>query len=1004
MKRLPIWCLTCITVLACKAEPVRSPTQPTVIQAKAPPSVPVLVSEPRIQELPSGARKPMVVDVPIRANRLLSAVVEDYEISEVALPAEWQSPAAAESPVTHVSVEGEAEAPFSFVVPGGAVSLARSAVNLNADALWIRREKAQAGQPLRVHLFTAASDVEAGYAYTVEVGAGVTSPEAQPKPEKVLNLFLQALASFAAPQSTKFRFYATAARLFTSAAGGRAKSTRSANGLGDTRLSSDWQELMSLTSGLTSVEGALQRSSGLANANQQEPATVPLSLLSPPRLTQHPWPQMLKLLKQPVPDEPLAKATPAEFYYLRAKGLSALFQLLDEADAWITPALGLIENRMEDRGLALRYQTLLGLKRTPLSQLLGPALVEQVALVGSDPFIPLGSDVTLLFQVKNSAAFALALAKNLEELTATHGKASVSSSDHAGSEITLSETADQHVRRFSAVSGHTFIISTSRAALERVLDTLGGTHRSLANESDFRYMLARDRGVPEDILAYAGDRFLTAIVSPEARILDARRKLARSELLGVSYAALAHAWAFGKLPDSAATLQKRLLLDRKMLFHFDGGPITFDSQNGPSSKWGSPSALTSLIDLEAPKKVSAAEQLAYQDFVHSYESLWSDAIDPIALRIKINESPSLHSLSARLRILPLIADRQYREIAELVGDVRLTAPKLEHGLRMLFSIAKDSSLRRELDGSSRSFLGKSLSLNWVGDWAFVGLNDQASVANALLPHMRPALRPGSEPPRELESALKLPLFAGIGIKSPTLAALAFAAARNKLTDFGSGLVQLLPEQKYRGLSILTVKGPDAVTVYAALSQHAFYVSLDLPTLESLLEDDLSGKLPQTLARRPDATHQFFVDLSGRHNGGLVTSLMWGLEQMADEAPDSSRARAQALLLALGAADASEQRRIAESYLGGVPLTRDGRQFELTASGVGEEMRGTEHSPNWPVLPVLNSPIERILAGFRAMRSSISFDAEPSPNPERQERSLAIELEVSRNVNSPGATP
>jgi len=39
-----------------------------------------------------------------------------------------------------------------------------------------------------------------------------------------------------------------------------------------------------------------------------------------------------------------------------------------------------------------------------------------------------------------------------------------------------------------------------------------------------------------------------------------------------------------------------------------------------------------------------------------------------------------------------------------------------------------------------------------------------------------------------------------------------------------------------------------------------------------------------------------------------------------------------------------------------------------------------------------------------MRSSISFDAEPSPNPERPERSLEIELEVTRNLNSPGAAP
>jgi|GEM_PF-1429366 len=119
---------------------------------------------------------------------------------------------------------------------------------------------------------------------------------------------------------------------------------------------------------------------------------------------------------------------------------------------------------------------------------------------------------------------------------------------------------------------------------------------------------------------------------------------------------------------------------------------------------------------------------------------------------------------------------------------------------------------------------------------------------------------------------------------------------------------------------------------------------------------------------------------------------------------SSRARARALLLALGSADAPELREIAENYLGAIPLTRDGRSFELTASGIGKKLRGTEHSPNWPALPVPKSPIERILQSVQRMRSSISFDAEPSPNPERPERSLEIELEVTRNLNSPGAAP
>ena len=50
-----------------------------------------------------------------------------------------------------------------------------------------------------------------------------------------------------------------------------------------------------------------------------------------------------------------------------------------------------------DYDLAARYEAELGLRQGPLTKLLGPTVVDDLAVVGSDPYLREGSDLSLVF-------------------------------------------------------------------------------------------------------------------------------------------------------------------------------------------------------------------------------------------------------------------------------------------------------------------------------------------------------------------------------------------------------------------------------------------------------------------------------------------------------------------------------------------------------------------------------------------------------------------------------
>ena len=146
---------------------------------------------------------------------------------------------------------------------------------------------------------------------------------------------------------------------------------------------------------------------------------------------------MMGRLKATAPLEPMASAVPAEFWYVRAKSVGAVFRLANQVDAWGTPAVSIFDQEATELDLADRYETELGVARSALGKAVGDEVIASVALCGSDPYFREGTDMTALFLVKNAPLFRAALAGTLDSRGKGHGGLTQRTVSYGGVEITI---------------------------------------------------------------------------------------------------------------------------------------------------------------------------------------------------------------------------------------------------------------------------------------------------------------------------------------------------------------------------------------------------------------------------------------------------------------------------------------------------------------------------------------------------------------------------------------
>jgi hypothetical protein len=430
----------------------------------------------------------------------------------------------------------------------------------------------------------------------------------------------------------------------------------------------DLGEMMSLYTGVTSAEEALQTDRGLrvrADAKAVTKArTVALSAIEGVPLPSHPWAAMIAEKKLTPKVEALAALAPADALYLHFGDIRTFVTLLRDVDRFLAPAARALEMSPGEWGLAERYEAQLAVERTGLAEKLGHLAVRSVGVVVGDPLLREGTDVALLFDLENETLLNGVLATFAANAKARHPDAVESTLTIAGRAVSVLASPDGAVRQHKVKVGNVVVLANSPAAIERILATADAKHPALSASGDFQYF----RGLyPADAkrgFVFLSDAFVGRMTGPAFKIAAARRMEAAADLRAVSGAALLHATLEGAPAADAAALVKAGVLAPDELVHADGAAITFDAVRGPRSAWGAPGRLVPLSEsVAAVTRVSPAEREAYDRFRDSYQQYWRSFIDPIG--VEIAPRADGHGWEADARLLPLIDGSEYRELVRV---------------------------------------------------------------------------------------------------------------------------------------------------------------------------------------------------------------------------------------------------------------------------------------------------------------------------------------------------
>lgn len=432
-------------------------------------------------------------------------------------------------------------------------------------------------------------------------------------------------------------------------------------------------DLFSLFSGALAVQESLQLDTLLGNDDDPDTrgGDVPVVELKGPGVSSHPWTKMLGG-RTPAVSE-LSLKVPADFSFVESRSLTKLLNVLDSGDLWQQHIAVQTGDAGTTPPIAERIRSRLAVQVDPLLRPVYDAVVDRVAIVSSDLYFGEGTDVTMLFSLKQPEVFRLRMDGFLASAS-QRPHATKSSETYREIEITHVETPDSAVDVFSAwPEPDLHVRSTSAVAIRQVLDVILSADNgaaSLGNSEEYKYIrtLMPQDAAEEDVLVYLSDPFIRRILGPKVKLAERRRLIGQSHLRTLGYAAVLFQAQFGR----AAKSVDELVDTRCAPAGFKDGSITSpfggayslmeDGLTAKCSVLGTANALTPISELKLDE-VTSREAEQYRVFVTEYEQYWRQYFDPIAIRVQA--TPERYR--AETIVLPLINNSLYQGLASTVG-------------------------------------------------------------------------------------------------------------------------------------------------------------------------------------------------------------------------------------------------------------------------------------------------------------------------------------------------
>jgi hypothetical protein len=750
----------------------------------------------------------------------------------------------------------------------------------------------------------------------------------------------------------------------------------------------DLHALMDFYTGQSEVRRTLQTDRGLGTSWRALPKTIDLARL---RSVQHEPRDYRALLAgdagaQRFVPHPLAGSIPNDALVVEFGSVKELVSLPRRLDQRLGRILAALEGQPGDNLLLERYRTQLIVEQTSLAEKLGHVAIGTVALVVGDPYLREGTDVSLLFEVRERKLLEAALAGFVANARRAHPDLESKQLVVADMPVLVHQTADGRLRRYEAWIGPNLVISNSRGALEHILDVQRDKASRLALSSDYQWArsMAPFAAEAERAFLFFGDAFVAKITGPRSKILEARRARAQSELRSVEYAALLFGWMQGAPAQSLDELLASGWLTKADMVHFDGSPINFDPRRGASSRFGAADDLLPIIDLGI-SKIDTGEASAYEDFRSEYERGLRGALDPTTLRFLRKASDE--QWSTELRILPLSPGgelgSQFREIVRTVGRGAIDPGTSPDGLRAVLGISRESPLRELADGVVHGTLrGKELTLGFLGDWVEAGIVDDPwlwnfAVAKRLLPELEDKTEDRSAFGIE-QNLHRVPLWAAAHVKSPMLLTAALAALRFQSRESLGDWVSWHDGDKYRDLGVTRVEihpsggEESSVVIHFTLVKDVLVLSLDRRILEQRVDEVLAGHRPKGVDVASGASQLVlgFERGTTRYLTEILGSLLDAPGILAHR-----RACIALSLLAAGigedAANSAERSRLGLRILGVAPESPAGPGLSIDHGQCNHPVYGTELEPVVPDGRDEAVPLHAAVRQLQALRMGLA---------------------------------
>ncbi|MDX2177437.1 MAG: hypothetical protein SF028_13305 [Candidatus Sumerlaeia bacterium] len=409
----------------------------------------------------------------------------------------------------------------------------------------------------------------------------------------------------------------------------------------------DSANTMGMLSGGRAIQENLALEIELRPDTSADQATIPLGNTPGLEIAAIDWAPYLAGVA-PQDAGPLPMLVPEDNAALFAPSVAALARVAEQIERLGNPLADAATERSTNQRTRERIERQLLLPLDTAAQLLGAALVDELAITADDLYFVDGTGIAVLFRSRRPEQLAAAIrALHAAELR-TNPDARAFEGETGGLSHSGVATPSRGVCSHLAVlPGGVVAVANSAALLGRVAAVSRGELPALGALDEWRFF--RDRYRPgaehEDALVVLSDPAIRKWTGPEWRIGQSRRLRAAAGLLrvaGMDREARLNAAAGPRSYPTGWVLT---------------GPTTVvaDRESPRQEVYGSLDFLTPIQELGITH-ATVAELEEYRRFREGYQTKWTRFFDPIAIQVDAKEGLSLDTT-----VMPLVAGTDYAE-------------------------------------------------------------------------------------------------------------------------------------------------------------------------------------------------------------------------------------------------------------------------------------------------------------------------------------------------------